>query len=180
MWFHVDNLSSAHVYLRQNKGEKLDDISDATLQECAQLVKANSIEGCKKKSVTVIYTRWKNLKKTASMEVGAISFRDRSKVRSMEVTKENPVVNALNRTKTEDFPDLEGAQQQRAAEFRADQKRMKKQQEAEERQAKQQAAAEAEIRNYTSLMQTENMTSNDETAASADATAAEAYEDDFF
>ena len=39
VWFHVDDLSSAHVYLRQKPGEKLDDISPDLLLECASLVK---------------------------------------------------------------------------------------------------------------------------------------------
>lgn len=61
--FHVDDLSSAHVYLRppmviilyilkqlsfvyiQNKGTKIDDIPLPVLVDCAQLVKANSIQG---------------------------------------------------------------------------------------------------------------------------------------
>lgn len=67
--------------------------------ECAQLVKANSIEGCKLKEVDVIYTRWRNLNKTSSMEVGAIGFHDRTKVKKLRVVKENSIVNALNRTK---------------------------------------------------------------------------------
>ena len=41
----VDSLSSAHVYLRLNKGERLEDIDPDIIMECAQLVKANSIEG---------------------------------------------------------------------------------------------------------------------------------------
>lgn len=53
IWFHVDDMSSAHVYLRLRKNQRLEDVSDATIQECAQLVKANSIEGCKLKEVTV-------------------------------------------------------------------------------------------------------------------------------
>ena len=53
MWFHVDDMSSAHVYLRLNKNQRLEDASEATIQECAQLVKANSIEGCKMSEVTV-------------------------------------------------------------------------------------------------------------------------------
>ncbi len=53
IWFHVDDLSSAHVYLRLNKNQRLEDVSDKTIQECAQLVKANSIEGCKLKECTV-------------------------------------------------------------------------------------------------------------------------------
>jgi predicted ribosome quality control (RQC) complex YloA/Tae2 family protein len=53
IWFHVDDMSSAHVYLRLNKNQRLEDLSDSTILECAQLVKANSIEGCKLKEVTV-------------------------------------------------------------------------------------------------------------------------------
>ena len=64
MWFHVDGLSSAHVYLRLKPGQRLEDVSDSTIMECAQLVKANSIEGCKLREVYVVYTRWRNLHKT--------------------------------------------------------------------------------------------------------------------
>lgn len=46
-WFHVDDLSSAHVYLRLKPGMTLDDIPQDLLLECATLVKANSIQGCK-------------------------------------------------------------------------------------------------------------------------------------
>ena len=70
VWFHVDNLSSAHVYLRMKPGMTLDDISEELLLECSSLVKANSIEGCKKSSVYIVYTRWKNLKKTNDMVDG--------------------------------------------------------------------------------------------------------------
>jgi predicted ribosome quality control (RQC) complex YloA/Tae2 family protein len=42
VWFHVDNLSSAHIYLRMNKGEKLKEIDPAIIMECCQLVKVNS------------------------------------------------------------------------------------------------------------------------------------------
>eukprot|EP00981_Chlorochromonas_danica_P011657 scaffold4203_cov166-Ochromonas_danica.AAC.3 len=53
VWFHVDDLSSAHVYLRLKKNENLEDVSPKTIQECSQLVKANSIEGCKLSEVAV-------------------------------------------------------------------------------------------------------------------------------
>lgn len=43
--FHVDNLSSAHVYLRLKAGESWTSIDRALLEDCAQLTKANSIEG---------------------------------------------------------------------------------------------------------------------------------------
>jgi hypothetical protein len=45
VWFHVDKLSSAHVYLRMPEGMTWDSIPEAALIDCAQLVKANSIEG---------------------------------------------------------------------------------------------------------------------------------------
>lgn len=43
--FHVDKMSSAHVYLRLNKGQTVDDMSEGLLEDCAQLVKSNSIQG---------------------------------------------------------------------------------------------------------------------------------------
>jgi hypothetical protein len=45
VWFHVDKLSSAHVYLRMPPTMTWDSIPQALLTDCAQLVKANSIEG---------------------------------------------------------------------------------------------------------------------------------------
>ena len=47
VWFHVDDLSSAHVYLRMKPGMNLDDMSEDLLLDCSALVKANSIQGCK-------------------------------------------------------------------------------------------------------------------------------------
>jgi len=43
--FHVDKLSSAHVYLRMHKGQTMEMITPELLEDCAQLVKANSIQG---------------------------------------------------------------------------------------------------------------------------------------
>jgi hypothetical protein len=41
----VDNLSSAHVYLRLSEGMTWETIPQEILIDCAQLTKANSIEG---------------------------------------------------------------------------------------------------------------------------------------
>lgn len=43
--FHVEDMSSAHVYLRLDSENALDTIPDETLEDCVQLVKANSIQG---------------------------------------------------------------------------------------------------------------------------------------
>ncbi|CAL1280683.1 unnamed protein product, partial [Larinioides sclopetarius] len=80
IWFHVDDLSSAHVYLRLQKNQTIDEIPPALLQDCAQLVKANSIQGCKKNNIQVVYTEWSNLKKTGDMVVGQVSFHNSKKV----------------------------------------------------------------------------------------------------
>lgn len=45
MWFHADKLSSAHIYLRMKEGESWESIDEGILTDCAQLTKANSIEG---------------------------------------------------------------------------------------------------------------------------------------
>jgi len=47
IWFHVDNYSSAHVYLRLHPHEHWDNLPIQAVTECAQLVKENSIEGSK-------------------------------------------------------------------------------------------------------------------------------------
>ena len=64
LWFHVDKLSSAHVYLRLPRGDDIGDVPQEIVEECAQLTKLNSIEGCKLNHVRIVYTMWKNLKKT--------------------------------------------------------------------------------------------------------------------
>ncbi len=45
VWFHADKLSSAHIYLRMGEGEAWDALPEELVIDCAQLTKANSIEG---------------------------------------------------------------------------------------------------------------------------------------
>lgn len=138
VWFHVDDLSSAHVYLRQKKGEKLEDITPELLLDCSSLVKANSIAGCKKTSVYVVYTRWKNLKKTNSMVDGQVSFHRPQNVKRMEVEKNKAIVNELNRSKKEEYPDLFQQQQDRERELIEEKKAFRKVQLAQEREKEKQ------------------------------------------
>lgn len=44
--------------------------------DCAQLTKANSIDGNKRDNITIIYTPWANLKKTKGMADGEVSFKN--------------------------------------------------------------------------------------------------------
>ncbi|KAI0209535.1 Coiled-coil domain-containing protein 25 [Lamellibrachia satsuma] len=115
-------------------GESLDDVPEAVIQDCAQLVKANSIQGNKVNDVDVVFTMWANLKKTPGMDVGQVGFFKQKEVRTIRVEKRiNEIVNRLNKTK-----------------------KQKEKEEAEKR------AKESELRSYSNLMREENMTSNQE------------------
>ncbi|MCJ1401735.1 hypothetical protein MMC11_004952 [Xylographa trunciseda] len=119
--FHADNLSSAHIYLRLTPGQSWKDIPAALVEDCAQLTKANSIEGNKRDNVTVIYTPWSNLKKDGSMAVGQVSFHDPKKLnlnnhprklqttRILLPTRVNATINRLTKTRTEIPPPASSA-----------------------------------------------------------------------
>ncbi|KAH8983914.1 cytoplasmic protein [Lactarius akahatsu] len=116
VWFHVDKLSSAHVYLRLPESiPSWETIPEALLVDCAQLVKANSIGGNKRNDLTIIYTPGDNLKKTGDMAVGQVSFHNDKRVKRVHVPKrENAIVNRLNKTKVERVVDHEAERIERA------------------------------------------------------------------
>jgi hypothetical protein len=88
----------------------IDDIPEDVLEECAQLVKANSIMGCKQSSVAVVYTPWENLMKKNSMEVGQVGFHSDKRVKRIKTVKKvSAIVNRLNKTKREEETDLSGS-----------------------------------------------------------------------
>ena len=108
IWFHVEDLSSAHVYLRLPAPVKnYDEIPDELLEECAQLTKANSIQGCKKASCGINITWARNLKKTIGMETGSVTFHNSSLVKRIVINKDKDIIKRLMKTKTEDHPNLE-------------------------------------------------------------------------
>lgn len=78
VWFHVDKLSSAHIYLELREDQTIDDIPKELLDDCVQLVKANSIQGNKLNNIDVVYTLWSNLKKTNDMVVGQVRDEESS------------------------------------------------------------------------------------------------------
>jgi len=161
VWFHVNKLSSAHVYLRLHPNETIEDIPQAVLDDCAQLVKANSIQGNNQNNLDVVYTLWSNLKKTANMEVGQVGFHNDKEVLTCHVPKRiNEIVNRLNKTKTEKKPDLRAEREERDRKEREkkhaslrEEKRLAKEMEDKKKQ-------ETELRSYTTLMDPEKMTSN--------------------
>ena len=80
IWFHVDNFSSAHVYLRLPDEISIDTIPKDILNECLQIVKENSIDGKKKERVNIVYTPWENLLKRSSMDIGEVGYKNEKDV----------------------------------------------------------------------------------------------------
>jgi len=140
------------VYLRLQKGQTLDDLHQDVLIDCCQLTKANSIQGNKINNVDVVYTMWDNLKKTASMEVGQVSFHNPKLVRKMRVERRcNEIINRLNKTKLETHPDFRAERETRDGLERQDKKQVLRQQKEKEKDSEKKRKDEAELRSYSSL-----------------------------
>ena len=180
VWFHVDDLSSAHVYLRLKPGMNLDDITEELLTDCASLVKANSIQGCKLSKVYVVYTRWKNLKKTNEMVDGQVGFCRPENVRRFSVEKNNSIVRQIEKSKEEKFPDLYQEQHDRLRETQLLKKDASRQAALLKDRHRDDALKAKEAMSYARIMRAENMTKNSDFKSSVDTTAAEEYEEDFF
>lgn len=153
VWFHVEDHSSAHVYLRLKTGQTVDDIPKAVLVECCQLTKANSIKGNKLDDITIIYTMHSNLKKEPRMEAGEVGFHDEKAVHRYRVpTKNGPLLRKLEKTKREAFPDLRQEREDRDAEEkrRLDHERnsSKKADAQRRKEEKLQRAEQAALREY--------------------------------
>ncbi|KAI1961002.1 hypothetical protein LOZ58_003488 [Ophidiomyces ophidiicola] len=159
-FFHVDNLSSAHVYLRLNEGQTWEDIPPKLLEDCAQLTKANSIEGNKKDNVSIIYTPWSNLLKSASMATGQVSFHSTKQTKKIFVpARQNPIVNRLNKTKVEKHPDLKAEKEEHLAKIRKEQRKVREEKrtaEKKERKEREELKWQKEHA-YDDLMSEENV-----------------------
>jgi len=178
VWFHVSNLSSAHVYLRMPEGMAIRQIPEPVLVDCAQLVKANSIEGNKKATgkVRVVYTLWSNLHKTKGMADGSVDFKDNRACLYTEVLqRENAIINRLEKTRVEKPTTfIRESKEAYDAGCRAKEKEAKRASAAAAQAEKEKFAKDKEARSYDSLFTEDAMTSNAENAA-----AATNIEDDF-
>ena len=113
---------------------------------------------------------------------GQVGFHRPENVRRTNVEKNNPIVRQIEKTKrVDDTIDLYQAQQDRLAQIQAAKKKWAKEQQKQKALAQLAAQAEKEAKSYDRLFQDRSqMTSVSEQQATADATAAEEYEDDFF
>ncbi|CAA0821332.1 Unknown protein [Striga hermonthica] len=150
IWFHVDKMSSAHVYLRLHKGQTIDDIP----------------EGNKANNVDVVYTPWQNLKKTPSMDVGQVGFHTSKTVRTVRVEKRiNDIVNRLNKTKVERHPDFKAEREAVNAAEKAERKQQTRDKKRREELERLEKEKQAELRSYKNLMVADKMTSNKDIAS---------------
>lgn len=170
VWFHVSNLSSAHVYLRLREGESIDNIPSSLLDDCCQLVKANSIQGNKMNNVDIVYTPWSNLKKTASMDVGQVAFHSEKEVRKAKVEKRiNAIINRLEKTKVViDKVDLRSEREERDKKERAKQHQSIKEQKQKEKEEQKRKEEYKRIQSYETVMKSDKMTSNKEVSSNID------------
>jgi len=164
VWFHASKLSSAHIYLRLPEGMTIDTIPEALLIDCCQLTKQNSIAGCKQNSVPIVYTMWKNLKKTGDMDVGQVGFHRDKDVRYYTVEKKvNDIINRLNKTKVEDESvDFRASREERDTKERKAEQARKQEEKAFNKKKELEQQAEKEQRSYSTLMSEDNMSSNRE------------------
>jgi hypothetical protein len=178
IWFHVDSLSSAHVYLRLPDGATMDTITPEALEDAAQLVKANSIQGCKVNNLSIVYTPASNLKKTPGMDVGQVGYHNEKNIKKMVVAKkDNDIVNRLNRTKRELYPDLEAEREAYDKELRGQAKAVAIAQKSEEKAAKEEQKRLNELKSYKNIMKEEDMVTVKELREKY--ATVEDYEDDF-
>uniref|UniRef100_A0A8C4E5X4 Coiled-coil domain-containing protein 25 n=1 Tax=Dicentrarchus labrax TaxID=13489 RepID=A0A8C4E5X4_DICLA len=132
------------------------------LIDCVQLVKNNSIQGCKMNNINVVYTPWANLKKTGDMDVGQIGFYRQKEVKIVAVEKKvNEIVNRLEKTKVERLPDLAAEKESRDREERNEKKALLQDQKKKEKDEQRRKKEMEELRNYSSLMKSENMQTNE-------------------
>lgn len=98
---------------------------------------SNRATGNKKDNITVIYTPWSNLMKDGSMAAGQVSFHNHKLVKKVFVAeRENPIVNRLNKTKVEKFPDLRAEKEEYAKVQRREERKVREEKKNREKQEK--------------------------------------------
>ncbi|CAH6723739.1 protein Jlp2p [[Candida] jaroonii] len=182
LWFHVDKVSSAHLYLELSDEQRLKKFQDliipsSILDQIGQLTKNNSIKGNKMPNATIIYTTVDNLISDGSMDIGTVTFSNPKLVKRINVgKKDNMIINKLNKTKTEISTDefINNRQGEKIEFERKKKEHQRMIQNQEKELAKQyQSQRKAKDDPYGELFTEENM------HASNNLTISENYEDDF-
>ena len=124
---------------------------------CCYLTVSNNHRNAMLPSSTMHYL---SRQQTSSMVDGQVGYHRPDNVRRIKIEKNNPIVNALNKTKQELYPDLAKEQQTRMREIQLETKEKRK---AENKQKKLEELENARIKeemSYDRIMGEHNMTSN--------------------
>lgn len=116
--------------------------------------------GNKKDNITVIYTPWSNLMKDGSMATGQVSFHNPKLVRKVLVRqRENVIVNRLNKTRVEKFPDLMAEKNESLKKKQREERKTREEQRAREKQEKRERERLKwqKVHAYDDLMSEENI-----------------------
>ena len=155
------------------------------LEDCCQLVKANSIQGHKASNVAIVYTTWANLRKgnecvegcssahtapadvRVSMAVGQVGFHDEKAVLKSSASRNAEVLNRLVKTRVERFPNLAAEREAFEAVVRQERKEADRTRRKEELETERERARLADERSYKSswVQDTDKMLTNTEMAA---------------
>lgn len=85
----------------------------------------------------MIYTPWSNLMKNASMATGQVSFHNPKLTRKIFVpARENAIINRLNKTRVERFPDLMAEKEEYLKKKRKEERRIRDEKRAQEKREK--------------------------------------------
>ncbi|EEP80865.1 hypothetical protein UREG_05707 [Uncinocarpus reesii 1704] len=142
----------AFIYVGKDKEENEDLIKYG--------LEADVWAGNKKDNITVIYTPWSNLLKTASMATGQVSFHNPKLTRKIFVpARQNPIVNRLNKTKVEKYPDLMAEKEEYMSQRRKEERKRREEKriaEKKERKEREELKWQKEHA-YDDLMSEENV-----------------------
>ena len=148
----MDNVSSPHVYVRLGPGQGIDDLTPDAIRDASQWVKAQSIEGCKLATATILYTPWANLRKDGSMATGQVSFQSPAAVRRYAVLeRDKETLRRLEKTREERTPDLAAERRARDEEERAKAKAAARDKAKADKEAAEAMRKEKEARSYDTL-----------------------------
>eukprot|EP00656_Telonema_subtile_P000709 TRINITY_DN10342_c0_g1_i1.p1 TRINITY_DN10342_c0_g1~~TRINITY_DN10342_c0_g1_i1.p1 ORF type:complete len:280 (+),score=85.14 TRINITY_DN10342_c0_g1_i1:92-931(+) len=168
IWFHVDDYSSAHVYLRLPKGPlrkvwketgTLDHLPEGILHDLCVLTKNNSIDGSKQHEVDIVYTAWENLNKRQDMDVGTIGFvKSKAVIKVTKVKKNKEDAKRIEKTKSEDTAvDFQGERERRDVAEIAERKDRARKQKKHDEQLKRSQQEEKEKRSYDRIFSEESL-----------------------
>lgn len=95
------------------------------------------------------------------LQVGQVAFHRDKDVRKVKVAKRsNEIINRLQKTKREAFPDLRQERENRDKSEREDKKKLLREKKEKEKEEEKRKKEDQELRSYATLMRTENMTTN--------------------